>query len=139
MTQSERAQPSEKHVVCVDNSRDLLEMLCMLLEDEGYRASPLTFGPDTFDSIVSLRPDALIVDLAYNVHQSWNLLERLSGESNTRSVPKIVVSTDVRALEIVRRQSHRFRAERVLQKPFDVYELCSMVGEIIGPAIDESS
>lgn len=137
MTEFGNDQPPEKHVVCVDNSRDLLEMLCMLLEDEGYRASPLTFGADTFNNIVSLQPDALIVDLAYNVHQSWELLERLSDDTNTRSVPKIVVSTDVRALEIVQRQPVRFRAERVLQKPFDVYELCSMVGEIIGPATDD--
>lgn len=138
MTESESERSREKHVVCIDNSRDLLEMLSMLLEDEGYRASPLTFGPDTFDNVVSLRPDALIVDLAYNVHESWDLLERLSVESDTRSVPKIVVSTDVRALEIAQRQPHRFRAARVLQKPFDVYELCSMVGDVIGPTIDES-
>jgi CheY-like chemotaxis protein len=134
MSESEQHDQTQgSHIVCINNNLDLLEMICLLLEDEGYQATPLTLEPDTHANIVALEPDAIIIDLTYQNPASWNLLEQVNADPSTGEIPRIVVSTDLRALETAQTEAERYGGDRFLLKPFDVYELTDMIRDLLDP------
>lgn len=119
------------HVVCVNSSHELLEMMCLLLVDEGYHPTPLPVTPDTIDEIRRLSPDAMILDLISSDETSWRLIEQVNHDPATSGIPSIIVSTDPRALELVRSEPHRFGGDLLLPKPFDVFELCDQLERLL--------
>lgn len=133
----ERRKAHGEHVVCVNRSQELLDMICMLLADEGFEPTPLPVTPEAIDEIRRLAPDAVIVDLIANDVISWTLIEQIRSDPATNDVPCIIVSTDVHALDQVRRERDRYGGDRLIPKPFDVFELCDHLRELLSVTADE--
>lgn len=143
--QSAHRGPNEAHIVCVNSSPELLEMICELLVDEGYDATPLPVASDTITEIRRISPDALVLDLVANDELSWQLIEQVNSDPATSHIPSIIVSTDPHALERVRHENRRYGGDCLLPKPFDVFELCEHLRRLLtrssddGPQSDDAS
>lgn len=133
----ERHKPDGEHIVCVNRSQELLDMICMLLIDEGFEATPLPVTAEAINEIRRLEPDAVIVDLVANDTASWSLIEQINKDPETIDIPCIIVSTDVHALEHVRRERHRYGGDRLITKPFDVFELCDELRDLLSVTADD--
>lgn len=127
-------QMARQHIFVVNGSPDFLDVVRELLQEEHYNVTTTNFVPRTFDQIEALNPSLLIIDLAVGVSAGWSLLERLGQSASTRDIPVIVVSTDSRYLDKVRLDPTRYGSQSLLQKPFDLDDLLSMVNDLIGDA-----
>lgn len=121
-----------KHLFCINGAADFLEILRELFEDERYNVTTTNYVPRTFDQIESLQPDGIILDLAL-VHQAgWALLERLTQDASTRSIPVIIVSTDQALLDEAASDPERYGADAYVVKPLDLDVLLETVHRLVG-------
>ena len=130
----DRSQEARKHVFAINGSPAFLNVIRELFQEEGYNVTTTNFVPTSFDQIVSLRPDALIVDVVVGQQAGWELLERLHAGAATCGVPTLVVSTDRRLLTLAQEQAERYGTHRYLEKPFDLDAVLTQIQEMIGEA-----
>lgn len=134
MTRAEQDQRARKHVFCVNGASEFLDLLREIMQEEHYNVTTTNFVPRTHEQITALQPDVVIVDLVVGIRSGWDLLEQLQQVAATHNIPVIVTSTDLRLLDQVEREPSRYGGNRFIVKPFDIDDLLTLVGELIGPA-----
>jgi CheY-like chemotaxis protein len=114
-------------VVIVEDERDLLKLLCYMLEDEGYRV--IAYSDPT--TALTLRPDekpaVFLVDMMMPVMQGIELAHRWRDGSFPR-VPMIGLSASTTMLNRAQ-DSGLFQA--TVAKPFEVDRLLEVVANQI--------
>ncbi len=84
------------HVLVVDDSEDIREVLRDFLEDEGYCVVTAKHGADALMQLEQLqadkRPCLMLVDLLMPVMDGVELIRRLRQSARFASVPVVVVS-----------------------------------------------
>lgn len=131
---AEQQQMARKHVFAVNASREFLDFLRELLQDEGYNVTTTNFAPHTFDQIAALRPDLIVLDVATGREAGWDLLEHLQREAITNQIPIIITSTDQRSLDRTQGDQARYGSQYYLVKPFDVGALMEAIRSLTGGA-----
>ncbi len=131
---TERAQMERKHVFCVNGSSAFLDVVRSLLEEEHYNITTTNFVPLTFDQILALQPDLLIVDVVYGIQAGWDLLERLTHDAAAHPIPVIVTSTNHGLLDRAETLARPNGGQRYLDMPFDLQTMVDMVHDLIGIA-----
>jgi pilus assembly protein CpaE len=134
LKQAEQVQMLRKHVVAINSEPDFLEAIRILLNEESYNVTTTNNVSTTFDSIVALEPDLVIVDLRFGKDASWTLFTRLIEDPETTGLPMIVTSTDEQLLERARQVQCCAAHRDYLLKPFDLDDLVTKVLALIGPA-----
>ena len=131
---AERRQQGRKHIFAVNGASDFLDVVRQLFEEERYNVTTTNFVPRTFEQIVALEPDLIVIDLAVHVQAGWDLLERLHNDAATNGIPVVVVSTDPKLLDRAQADFARYGGQRFIGKPFDIDDLIGAVEELIGAA-----
>jgi DNA-binding response OmpR family regulator len=121
----------QKHIFAINASPDYLNVLHEGLQEQGFSVTATNFVPKSFDQIVALQPDAVIVDVAVGERSGWDLLERLPAEAATSGIPVLITSTDPRLLDRARERAARYATLRSLDHPFDVQALLALLREMI--------
>jgi CheY-like chemotaxis protein len=134
ISDAERAQMARKHIFCINGSSAFLDVVRALFEEEHYNITTTNFVPLTFDQILALKPDLLIVDVVYGVQAGWALLDRLTHDAATHPIPVIVTSTNHSLLERAEALAMPNGAKLYLDMPFDIEHLLAMARQLIGMA-----
>ena len=134
MGTAERRQQDRKHIFAVNGASDFLDVVRMLFEEERYNVTTTNFVPKTFEQIVILEPNLVVIDLAVHAQAGWDLLERLHNDALTHGIPVIIVSTDPKLLERAQADFARYGGQRFIGKPFDIDDLIGAAEELIGKA-----
>lgn len=127
-------QEERKHIFVINGVPEFLNLMRDVFQDERYNVTTTNFVPNSFDQIVALQPDALIVDIVVGQQAGWELLERLYAGVSTTGIPVLVVSTAPYLLEQAQEQAARFGTHHYLVKPFDLDELLAAIEDMIGTA-----
>jgi len=130
----DRSEEPRKHIVAINGSPAFLSIIHELFQDEDYNVTATNFVPASFDQIVALQPNALIVDVTVGRKVGWDLLHRLHADAATTGIPTLVVSTDPRLLTLARVQAAQYATHRYLEKPFDMDVVLTQIREMIGEA-----
>ena len=106
-----------------------------VLEDEQYQVSILQDGRDAFARVKSQLPDLLILDLKLGEVSGQDILKHLKADTVTGDIPVIVYTAAVLEAEEVNRlvtanPSH-FQGVHVVQKPFELENLLSLVQQVL--------
>lgn len=138
-----------KHVLVLDDDRDIAEMVQTILIDEGFRVSCLYDLRPTEEmqaAVARLEPDCILLDGASprGFATSWELAEWLA--SRSRPVPVVMLTAHhVDREEAMLDVSARAKAARfagAIAKPFDIDEFAAMVHKAVGqraePTTDSS-
>lgn len=80
------------HLLLVDNDTDILELLSIGLESEGYEVRTATNGVEALQSIEAERPDVLITDLIMPNIGGEKLLRIVESVPEWRGIRTIVIS-----------------------------------------------
>jgi CheY-like chemotaxis protein len=121
-------QPSEEifPVVVVDDDATLGELMCAILEGEGYRTTYFNDGAMALSAVQAAHPALVTLD--------WRLRGAMTGEdlfralrqsADTASIPILICTAEAHLLE--RQPSLRGRATDVVTKPFDLDDLLTVV------------
>jgi DNA-binding response OmpR family regulator len=123
-----------KHIFAINGSPDFLNIVRDLFQEEDYNVTTTNFVPNSFDQIVAVQPDALIVDVAVGDRAGWELLEQINAGAETTGIPVLVLSTSPHLLQRAQEQAERYGTHRYLDKPFDLDALLGSIREMIGEA-----
>lgn len=129
-----RRQMTRKHVVVINGAPEFLGLMRELLQDEQFNVTTTNDVARTFDVVVTLAPDLLIIDLAVGQDAGPALLASLRQRGETSGIPIIVVSTDRRLLDTARRIAPASERVRYIAKPLDIDDLMGAVRQLVGVA-----
>lgn len=115
-------------ILLVDDNSDVLEVVGVILETEGYTVATARNGADALALLRDgLEPRLIILDLSMPVMDGWEFRDRQLADPVLRDIPTIVYS----AVGSVQRES--VGAMRVLgafDKGSDLTAMLQLVGEI---------
>ena len=119
-----------KHIMVVDDERDILACMHEVLTKEGYRVTATASGVEALDLLASEVPDLVVLDLRMPQVSGVEVLQKIR---RTHAELPIIVSSALRSyrndIEIVSANVAAF-----LDKPIDLDELVDTVRRAIGPA-----
>ena len=114
-------------VLIVDDEPDILLMLRINLEAEGYETALAADGETALRRIGDEVPDVIVLDVMMPVMDGWSVLEALSSRHDA---PRVIVLSAKTASRDVRRALDLGAAE-YLTKPFEPEGLLATVDRVL--------
>ena len=118
--------PEARTVLVVDDDRDQREIICAMLEMDGYRVVLAEDGEEAVKLAQTLLPSAIALDVMLPRSDGWEVLSRLKTEAATRDIPVLIIS-------VVDQQDFgkKLGAEEYLIKPLEATSLRSAVRRLV--------
>ncbi len=108
-----------KHIVCIDDDDNILQMNKKLLEDSGkYEVTCFTSGADALSNIKALAPDLILLDMMMPGMDGIAVIERLKKDPEMRSIPVIFMTAQKAAADVKKYMD--LGALSVITKPIDM-------------------
>jgi DNA-binding response OmpR family regulator len=126
---------TKKYVLIVDDDPDLVETVCMMLEDKGYEVGKAYDGVEGEEAIKQRRPDLLVLDVMMPRKDGYKLCAELKADSATRDIPVILltaVGEAVPTTSYTHAQGMSTEAEEYIPKPVDSKTLVEAVESFFG-------
>lgn len=127
-----------KHILVINDTKEILDAFREILGDEGYRVSLDNFSAlDAAEKVADvkrLEPDAIILDFMFG-HEplGWQFLQLLKMTRETANIPIVVCTAAVRQAEEQEAHLRALGVELVL-KPFDIDHIILAVQRALEPA-----
>lgn len=121
-------------ITVVNDNPDFLELVRDILEDDRYETTTVDAEqPDAVDRIRASRPNLLMIDLRLgeDAPRGWDVARRLRTESDFASLPVLVCSGDIEALNAIQSDAAGDPRVETLAKPFEIDELTSAVERLL--------
>lgn len=112
-------------VVCEDDE-SILEVLQMILEDQGYDVRAWSYC-DSIEPIRVVKPDLLLVDLWFPELGGEELCRQTKADPAMSHVPVILVSASNDLPQV----AENVRADAYISKPFDVQDVVAQVEDFL--------
>ena len=111
-------------ILAVDDDKDILDVLQLILEDSGYDVETLSDGKYLFERIKTHAPDLILLDIMLGNLDGRELCKDVKLSVDTKQIPVILVSAshNVDGVKDVNGCPDAFVA-----KPFDIYELLETI------------
>ena len=126
---------SKKYVLIVDDDPDLVETVCMMLEDKGYEVGKAYDGVEGKEAINERHPDLLVLDVMMPRKDGYELCSELKADSATKDIPVILltaVGEAVPTTSYTHAQGMSTEAEEYIPKPVDSKTLVEAVDSFFG-------
>jgi len=124
-----------KHVVVIDDERDILTCMDEVLTAEGYRVTGVVSGAEALDLLAEDPPDLVILDLRM---PGMNGLEVLQAIRRTHAALPIVVCSALGSyhndIEILSANVAAF-----LDKPMDLEKMIETVAALVGEGAEAAT
>jgi len=126
------------HILAINHSPEVLDLLRELLEEESFRVSTRSHLDRTIDDIATIAPDLILLDYPWNAEDNkWTLLQLLKMDRRTVHIPIVLCTGAVREVEAL--QSHLERMDvAIVLKPFDIDHLIRVIREALDQASEKS-
>jgi CheY-like chemotaxis protein/Flp pilus assembly protein TadD len=119
-------------ILCVDNDRNLCEILAKALRGEGYRVTTAFDGERADEILRRTPPDLVLLDLMLPKKDGFAVLETLRAlPSPAGEIPVVLISGASPTPEY-RRRAEALRAAGLLRKPVSLETLLSVVARELG-------
>lgn len=113
-----------KRILVVENNKDILELISLVLEEAGYDVNLFSNEKDIFSHIVKFQPDAILLDIIQPTIQGTELCRQIKEAEGTNHIPVIVLSTHPHIKKV-----KDVCADEVVAKPFDIDGLIEVLNE----------
>ena len=116
-----------KQIIIVDDDRDILEFMQVMLEDEGYRVKTSTNGGCFRQLQPTALPDLILLDVQLSGEDGRDICRQLRTNNLTRDIPIILAS----AVDVGSQVRKEGCADDFLAKPFSSDTLINKVQRYI--------
>jgi two-component system, OmpR family, alkaline phosphatase synthesis response regulator PhoP len=113
-------------ILVVEDEAAISELLMFLFEDEGYQVTLASNGAQALERLTLTTPDLIITDLMMPIMNGLDFCHRLEADSQYREIPRVLLSAVSDRPKYI---DGMWSA--VIDKPFDVNELLSVVTRFI--------
>jgi DNA-binding response OmpR family regulator len=119
-----------KHIVCVEDESDMLELLQIILRRKGYKVSAATGGLEGLRMIREFKPDLVLLDLMMLDMDGWEVYQQMKADENTKSIPVIIVTAKAQSIDKVL-GLHIAKVDDYITKPFSPSDLLDSVTKVL--------
>jgi len=121
---------SNRTILVVDDSPDLVEILRITLESKGFNVRCAYSGKDLFASLEEQKPDLILLDIMMPQMDGLELLTRLKENSDTASIPVILLTAKVQHEDLLR--GYEMGADYYITKPFTPTQVLDAINLVLG-------
>ncbi len=107
----------------VDDDRDILDVLELILTDKGYEVDTLTDGHLLFDKIKQKRPNLILLDVMLGGMDGRELCKEIKLSPATKNIPVILISASHTAQQC----NDVEHPNDFIPKPFEITQLLNSV------------
>lgn len=113
-----------KKILAVDDDNDILDVIRIILEDEGYEVYTLANGKMVFDLVTETAPDLILLDVMLGGLDGRDICRALKEHDTYKKIPVVMISAshNLNNLLLMPGAPNNF-----LAKPFDINRLVDMV------------
>ncbi len=116
-----------KTIFIVEDDPDILELMQIVVENEGYNVKTFVETERAEKEIALEKPHLLIMDLYLGEKDGALLVKSLKRKKDTKKMPVIIVSAK-NSLEDIARDC---KADGYLKKPFDIKDLTTLLSNLV--------
>ncbi len=118
--------PERGPILVIDDEPEILHTVAIILEFEGYQVEQASNGAEGLDCIERNPPSLVLLDMRMPVLNGWDFA-RILKEKGVQ-LPIVVMT----AAQDARRWAQEVGASGFIAKPFDVDDLLTTVGSLVG-------
>jgi DNA-binding response OmpR family regulator len=122
-------------VLLIEDEPNIIEAIRFLLSREGWQVATHGDGTDAVETVRSVRPDLLILDVMLPGRSGMDILRDLRGDAEWRGLPVLMLTARGQARD--RDMAERAGASRFMTKPFSNQDVLTAVRDLLdagGPA-----
>ena len=119
-------QPGDRVLLIVEDDEVFAQTMLDMARDRGFRGVVAGTGTEALEHAVTLKPDAITLDLLLPDMDGWVLLDRLKHDADVRHVPVHIISAAGTGEE---RRGLELGAMAVLTKPLEKEVLEATLGQ----------
>jgi CheY-like chemotaxis protein len=126
------ADARQPHILVVNDTQEILDLLQDLLEGEGYRVTQ-SLSLLNIEKIKALAPDIIAQDIMFehSQDQGWKMLHLMRLDPELARIPIVLCTA---AVSVVRDEAMAEQLDRlgvrVILKPFHIDELVQVLSEV---------
>ena len=119
-----------KKILVVDDEKDVVEVLKLVLGKNGYEVLAATSGMDGLARAQSALPDLILLDIMMHRMDGWEVLKLLKLDERTSAIPVVILSARVEPKDKIRGLQEG--AVDYVTKPFAVREILAKLAAALG-------
>lgn len=116
-------------VLVVDDDPQVLKLLRVNFELEGYEVMSATNGEEALELVGRDSPDVVVCDVMMPGIDGLEVVRRLRAQPDTAGLPLVVVSAKAQRADV--RAGLKLGADEYVTKPFDPAELIEIVQRLL--------
>ncbi len=123
-------------VLVADDDPDILALLTMNLEGQGYLVESVTDGEEARDAALRMLPDLIVLDVMMPKMDGLEVLTILKNHEATKNIPVVMLTAKASDTDVW--GGWQSGADYYITKPFDLDELLHFIGylRVNGALID---
>lgn len=118
------------HVLAIDDSRTIRDLLRAALERAGFEVSTAVDGVDGVEKFQNAKADVVITDINMPRMDGFGVIDAIRGGTVNRSVPILVLTTESAAE--LKNRARQSGATGWIVKPFDDESIVSVLKRVTG-------
>lgn len=118
-----------KKIMIVDDVPDIVDMVKLMLQSEGFETMEATSGKDCLEKVRKVRPDLILLDLMMKPMDGWQTLSKIKSDDKLKSIPVSVLSVVLLTPEIMKNRQID-DIEGYILKPFSKKNLIKEINGI---------
>jgi DNA-binding response OmpR family regulator len=111
-------------ILILDDDKDILEILTLILTESGYEILSLSNGKKIFDEIKDFEPNLILMDVMLGDMDGLAICKAIKEKVQYKDLPVILISATHDMKELLHLQG---APNGYLEKPFDIDVLLSTV------------
>jgi DNA-binding response OmpR family regulator len=111
-------------ILILDDDKDILEILTLILTESGYEILSLSNGKKIFDEIKDFEPNLILMDVMLGDMDGLAICKAIKEKVQYKDLPVILISATHDMKELLHLQG---APNDYLEKPFDIDVLLSTV------------
>ena len=115
-----------KHILIVDDNKDLLLMLGTLLKTKGYQVSTKEDTNDIEGVIRNIMPDIIMMDMLLSGADGREICKSVKADPALASIPLLMLSAYPQAVK----DCMEAGADGFIEKPFDMKHLLQTIADL---------
>ena len=127
------ADGRQPHILVINDTQEILDLIQVLLEDEGYRVTT-SLALLNMGKVKSLAPDIIVQDLLFEGSQEtgWKFLTLVRLDPQLARIPLVLCTAAMQTVHDPEMAEQLDRlGVRVVLKPFDIEELLAALSEVL--------
>jgi len=114
-----------KSIVVADDDPDILSIVSMSLETQGYEVHKASNGREAVDQVRAHHPDLVILDMMMPVMSGYEAITELKADETTRNIPIVGLSAKAMATDMERATD--VGVDGYITKPFRIAQVLSVI------------